>query len=148
YGEALQCSDRDYKALRGLGFIAWQGHSNEEALVFFKKAMALKDDDAETALGIGLVYRRLGLSDEAMFWLEKSVLSGNGPSTSVVALAQTCAQCTVPRKGIQAIERVLDAIGENHTLMVTLGQLYLNDGQVEEGNAILQRALRGDPVPA
>jgi glycosyltransferase involved in cell wall biosynthesis len=143
YSEAMKLNDKDFRALRGLGFVAWQGHSNEEALVFFKKAIALKEDDGDTMLGIGLVFRRLGLNDEALFWLEKSVLAPVPPAAGIVALAQACAQTKTAAKGIAVLERVIDALGENHSLMVTLGQLYLNDGQTEEGNAILQKALSG-----
>lgn len=146
YGEAVRLNDRDYRALRGLGFVAWQGHSNEEALVFFKKAMAIEENDAETSLGIGLVFRRLGLNDEALFWLEKCVLSPEPPAASTVALAQACAQIKAPHRGIMVLERVLDAVGDNHTLMVTLGQLYLSTGQTDAGNAMLQKALGAMPA--
>ncbi len=148
YSEGLRLDERNFACLRGLGFIAWQSHSNEEALMFFRKAMAIHDNDPETMLGIGLVYRRLGLTEEALFWLERCVVQHDAPPSAVVALAQACAQMSRPQTGIMALLRVLDAIGDNHTLMMTLGQLYLNEGMTEEGNELLKRALAGEGQPA
>jgi len=42
---------------------------------------------------------------------------------------------------IDILARVLDAVGDNHTLMTTLGHLYLNSGRTDEGQALLRRAL-------
>ena len=148
YSEGLRLDERNFACLRGLGFIAWQSHSNEEALMFFRKAMAIHDNDPETMLGIGLVYRRLGLTEEALFWLERCVVQHDAPPSAVVALAQACAQMSRPQTGIKALLRILDAIGDNHTLMMTLGQLYLNEGMTEEGNELLKRALAGEGQPA
>ncbi len=144
YSEGLRLDERNFACLRGLGFIAWQSHSNEESLMFFRKALALQDSDSETMLGIGLVYRRLGLTEEALFWLERCVMQHDAPPSAIVALAQACAQMSRPKAGIQALVRVLDAVGDNHTLMMTLGQLYLNEGMTEEGNELLKKALAGD----
>lgn len=141
--ESLKLDDRAPRTLRGLGFVAWQGHSNEEALMFFKKAHAMQDDDAETMLGIGLVYRRLGLTEEALFWLEKCMSHEPYPKAALAALTQTCAQATRPELGIRALERVMEVVGEHKTVMLTLGQLYMNEGQVEVGNAMLRKAMDG-----
>jgi len=147
FSEGLKLDGRNYACLRGLGYVAWQGHANEDALAFFKKALALKGDDSESLLGIGLLYRRLGLVEEAIFWLEKCVLGEQAPQSAVIALAQTCAQARRSRTGITVLERVIDAIGEQHSLLMTLGQLYLNAGMTEEGTAILKKAL-GSETPA
>jgi tetratricopeptide (TPR) repeat protein len=148
FDEALKLVDRHPRVLRGLGFVSWQGHANEEALAFFRKALALQGDDAMTMFGIGLVYRRLGLLEEAMFWLEKCVTRDDAPAAALIAIAQSCAQVSDPQTGIDVMERLVDVIGEHQTLMVTLGQLYLNQGRVEEGNAILAKALAAKNPPA
>lgn len=140
FTEGLRIDERNVLCLRGMGYVSWQGHANEEALMYFRKALALDDGDGETMLGIGLVFRRLGLNEEAIFWLEKCAVSFNIPS-AIVALAQACGKLPSPAVGIAVLRRVIDQVGENHTLMMTLGQLYLSSGQAAEGHAILQKAL-------
>jgi uncharacterized protein HemY len=44
---------------------------------------------------------------------------------------------------------VIDSIGENNVLLMTLGQLYMNSGKVEVGSEILKRAfLLGEGTPS
>lgn len=142
YSVSMQLEPNNPRCLRGLGFIAWHGHSNEEALTFFKKALAVREDDLLCAYGIGLVYRRLGLLDEAMYWLESCVLKSKKPTSAVIALAQTCSQLTPRARGIAALERAMDVVGDHHALLTTLGQLYMAEGQVEEGKHLLEKAMQ------
>lgn len=142
YSTCMQLDPNNPDCLRGLGFLAWHGHSNEEALTFFKKALAIREDDLSSAYGIGLVYRRLGLLDEALYWLESYVLKSKKPSSAIIALAQTCAQLAPRAKAIAALERALDVIGDHHALLATLGQLYLADGQLDEGKQLLEKAMQ------
>ncbi len=107
--------------------------------MYFRKSLAINDSDPQTMLGIGLVFRRLGLHEEAIVWLEKRVVQFALPS-AIVALA-TCSQLARPSVAIVVLARVIEGIGENHTLMMTLGQPYLNSGRTAEGHAILQKAL-------
>lgn len=147
FEEAMKLADRHPRILRGLGFLSWQGHANEESLTFFRKSLALQDDDPMTMFGISLIYRRLGLLEEAIFWLEKCVTREDAPAAAVITLAQSCSQVSEGAAGIEVLERMLDVIGEQQTLMMTLGQLYLNEGRTEEGNAILAKALTAkDPA--
>lgn len=139
--ESVRLNERNARALRGLGFVAWQGHANEDALVYFKRAQSLQDNDPQTMLGIGLVYRRLGLTDEAIFWLEKSLVHDNYPPTALAALAQVCAQVNRPGLGVRVLERAIDTVGEHRLLLMTLGQLYLNEGSTEKGHEMLRRAM-------
>jgi tetratricopeptide (TPR) repeat protein len=142
YSACMQLEPNNPNCLRGLGFLAWHGHSNEEALTFFKKALALKEDDLLSAYGIGLVYRRLGLYDEALYWLENCVLKSKKSNSAVIALAQTCAQLTPRSKAIAALERALDVVGDHQALMATLGQLYLADGLLDQGKQLLEKAMQ------
>lgn len=140
YTKCMQMGGENAACLRGLGFIAWHGHSNEEALTFFKKALSLQENDLSSAYGIGLVYRRLGLLEEALFWLERCVLQDRAPSSAVIALAQTCAQLSPRSKGIATLERAIDTVGEQHALLATLGQMYLAEGYLEEAKQMLDKA--------
>jgi tetratricopeptide (TPR) repeat protein len=141
FSDSLKINDKNPRCYRGLGVISWQGHSNEEALMFYRKALALGPDDSETMLGIGLVYRRLGLVEDALFWLEKCLSRDDYPPSAVVALTQSCMEAPRTEYCIKVLERVIDVVGEGPSLLMTLGQLYMNTGRVEQGHAMLQRAL-------
>ena len=145
FTESLKLDGRDFRTLKGLGYVAWAGHANEEALMFFKKAHSQKDDELEVMLGLGLVYRRLGLLEEAIFWLEKCLASDQHPAAAVSALAQACAQTPRVEHGIAVLERALEAAPDQKILMMTLGQLYLNHGRASEGHEMLKKALGDDP---
>lgn len=144
FSESLKCNEKCHGALRGLGFISWHSHSHEEALVFLRKALALDSDNTRTMYGIGLVYRRLGLIEETLYWLEKCATGINPPPSAIIALAQTCLHSSQPDRGVQILERVIDTVGDQKTLLMALGQLYLNLGRAEQGNALLQRAMAAD----
>ena len=144
FSESLKLYDRDHRTLKGLGYVAWAGHANEEALMFFKKAHSQKEDELEVMLGLGLVYRRVGLLEEAIFWLEKCLASDQHPAAAVSALAQACAQTPRIEHGIAVLERALDAAPDQKVLMMTLGQLYLNHGRASEGHELLKKALGDD----
>ena len=148
YTKSMHLDDNNPDCLRGLGFIAWHGHSNEEALTFFKKALAIRESDVSSTYGIGLVYRRLGLLDEAVYWLERCVLQSNAPASAVVALAQSCAQLTPRSRSIATLEKTIEVVGEQKALLATLGQLYLAEGHIEEGKELLEKAMLVGSTPA
>ena len=140
YNDGLMADEHSFLCLRGLGNVAWQSHDHEAALGYYRRALALNDGDADTLLGIAMVFRRLGLHEEAVVWLEKCVIEHNIPAATI-ALAQTCSQLSRVGTAIDILARVLDAVGDNHTLMTTLGHLYLNSGRTDEGHALLRKAL-------
>jgi uncharacterized protein HemY len=72
--------------------------------------------------------------------LEKCVVN-HQMSSAIVALAQTCAQLARPQAAIAVLTRVLDTVGDNQTLMMALGHLYLSSGRNDEGRDLLKRAL-------
>ncbi len=141
YHESLTCYEKCHESFRGLGFIAMQNHSNDEAVTFFKKALAIRDDDPQTMLGFGLVYFRLKLFEEAIFWLEKAIVSNETSSASVAALVSACKECNSVPAAIEILERVVETVGEVPSLILTLGQLYIRNGKTEIGTNLLQKAL-------
>lgn len=142
YSQCMRLDDRNTDCLRGLGFVSWKGHSNEEAMVFFRKAIALKQNDRRSQYGIGMVYRRLGLLEESLFWLEQSLIGPERPESAVIAYSQTCIQMNRPEKAAERLEKAMDTVGEHPTLMMTLGQLYLTLGRTTEAQDLMNRAGR------
>jgi tetratricopeptide (TPR) repeat protein len=141
YQQSLHEDSNNYKALKGLGFIAWHSHSNEEAITFFRKAHALHSEDSQVMLGLGLVYKRVGLLEQAIFWFEKSVGLDAQATAALAALTQACNEHPKPTFAIEALRRTIDTIGERPSLLMTLGNILVKNGQVAEGRMLLARAL-------
>ena len=141
YSKSLGYDDREARALRGLGYLSWQSHSNEEALTFFKKSLSIDHHDNQTMLGIGLVFKRVGLIDEAMFWLEKSLRHSSPSTAAILAFAQTCLECSSADSAIKRLEATIELLGDKPALEITLGQLYVKVGRTEQGNQLLQKAM-------
>lgn len=152
YQECLARTPKDARAYRGLGFVALHSHSHDDALTFFRKSLGIEERDPLTHLGIGLVYRRIGLPEEAVYWLERSVTLDQGRNPSaIVALAQVCQETLATDSALASVERVVDAVGETPVLLLVQGQLLMREGKVREGHELLRRALQsgaGDPTDA
>ncbi|MBM4251311.1 MAG: glycosyltransferase [Deltaproteobacteria bacterium] len=140
FQEGLLLNDHNFLCLRGMAQTYWQTHDNEAALTHFRRALTHKEGDADTMLGIAMVFRRLGLLDEAVVWLEKCVVRHQIPA-AIIALAQTCGQLARQSTAIAVLNRALEVIGEHQTLMMALGQAYLSAGKHDEGQELLRRAL-------
>jgi len=141
YAECVQIDDGNGRGYRGLGFVAWQSHSHDEAMAFFRKSLAIDERDARTMLGIGLVYRRIGVFEDALYWLERCVVDESVQAMAVSALTQTCSEHPRSEKSRDVLERVIESIGEKPQLMLSLGKIFLSQGDLERGNAILQRVI-------
>lgn len=140
FSDCLRLDEKNIDCLRGLGFVSWKGHSNEEAMVFFRKALALKQDDRRSQYGIGLIFRRIGLLEDSLFWLEQSLIGPERPDSALVAYSQTCIQINRPEKISRRVEQVLETIGDHPTLMMTLGQLYMTMGRFPEAKDLMNKA--------
>ncbi len=140
YSEGMRIDDKSLECLRGLGFVSWKGHSNEEAMIFFRKALALKHDDRKSQYGIGMIFRRLGLLEDSLFWLEQSMIGPERPESAIVVYSQTCIQMNRPEKAAKRIEQTLDKVGDHPTLLMTLSQLYMNMGRSQEAKDVMLRA--------
>jgi tetratricopeptide (TPR) repeat protein len=141
FSEALRLDDRLIDAYRGLGQVSFRSHSHDEALAFFKRALAIDACDSRTILGIGLVYRRLGVLEDALYWLEQAVAQDPSAGAAVAALTQTCNQCSNIQIAIDTLTRLTDSVGDVTALVMTLGHLYIKQGQVETGTELVKKAL-------
>ena len=147
YKRSLQLNSDQVQAVSSMGFISWYSHNHEEALTWFKRGLALAPGDHSCMLGVGLVYKRLGMAEEALHWLECCVLSGGKSGFALQALIQACNECKDRQQGISTLERVVEMLGEQEALMNGLGNLYLQAGQTEEAYRIFARFLISGTSP-
>ncbi len=144
YTESLQLNDTNAQSYKALGYLSLQSHAHEEAVTFFKKALAHNPDDANSLMGVGLVYRRLGLPDESLHWFETAIQKTE-TTTAVGSFVQVCLECLDANRALAAVERALDIKGDLSPLMVAKGQLLIKVGRTAEGHELLQKALNGEP---
>ncbi len=123
FEDALRQNGLNYHALRGLGYMAWQGHSHEEALRFFKRALAIEPNDYQSLVGVGLVYRRLQMFNESVYWLQKAVAVGGLESSSLSLLVQACLENASEPDSIAILESIRETVGDHPNLSTAISKL-------------------------
>ncbi len=148
YDDALSCFELgtaeegvQREAFLGLARIALFTHSNEEALSFYRKALALKPNDPEAMGGIGSVYRKIGMADEAVYWLGKSISVDVENSRYLIALTQACQESEDHARSISLLEQLKVLLGNKPSLVMCLGQLYFKVGNNKKGKELVDLAL-------
>lgn len=138
------------EAFMGLGKLAFLTHSNEEAMSFYRKALALKPNDADAMGSIGAVYRKLGMADEAVYWLGKSISVDIDNARYLTSLTAACLESEDDERSISLLEQLKVLLGNKPGLMMCLGQLYLKTGDTEKGKFHIDLALEAtqDAVPS
>ncbi len=146
YRYGLSIDPDDLRCLRGLGHLNWQCHAHDQALSFFKKAVHKSPEDGLSCFGIGMVYSRLGLGEDAVYWLERSLQAQPPAPGALMAIAQTCAGLQQTLVAITLLSRIIENLGEHNILLLTLGQLYLADGKESLGNELIAKAMSRRPM--
>ena len=144
FERSVQWNSSQVQAFSGMGFISWYSHNHEEALGFFKQGLVLSPQDQSCMLGIGLVYKRLSMIEDALFWLEKSISMGEHSKFALKALIQTCNESQDQKQSIAVLERILESVGDQTILMNGLGNLYLKAGYTEIAHQIFEKYLDAD----
>ena len=87
-----------------------------------------------------MVFRRVSLFEESIFWLERAVDHEEVRNTALSGFLQACSEAPRPQLAIAALNRVLEVVGDKPSVLATLGQIYLNSGNTDEGNRLLRKA--------
>ncbi len=136
---ADECVHRE--AYLGLARIAYLTYATEEALSFYRKALAIKPNDPETMAGLGQVYRKTGMADDAVYWLGRSLSVDIDNASTLIALTQACLECIDMERAIDVLEQLMSIIGEKASVVMALGQLYYKVGECEKGRVLVDQAL-------
>jgi hypothetical protein len=123
FEDALKQNLKNHHALRGLGYLAWQGHSHEDAMRFFKRALAVDPNDYQSLVGIGLVYRRLQMFNESVYWLHKAISVGGLESTSLSLIVQACLENAENEQSIGVLKYIRENIGDHPNLSRAIEKL-------------------------
>jgi tetratricopeptide (TPR) repeat protein len=136
---ADECVHRE--AYLGLARIAYLTYASEEALSFYRKALAIKPNDPESMAGLGQVYRKTGMPDDAVYWLGRSLSVDIENQSTLYALTQACLECVDMDRAIDVLEQLISIIGEKGPVVMALGQLYYKVGECEKGRLLVDQAL-------
>ncbi len=92
-------------------------------------------------MGVGLIHRRLGLNEEALYWLERSADVDGVSRTLTTAILQTGLECNKPKLSIETIERVMEEkMDTSASVLRTLAQLYLRLGDTQKSGELNEKA--------
>ncbi len=143
YEKAIQLSPQCYRAHRGLGFLAWQGHSHDDAIGFFKRALSIAPNDYHATMGVGLVYRRLRMLTESVYWLQKAVELGGPESSAIGLLVQACVESSDSPISLEALEGLRFSFGDLPVVLRGLSQVYIAQGRADEAGPLLDQVSTG-----
>ncbi|SME87872.1 tetratricopeptide repeat protein [Pseudobacteriovorax antillogorgiicola] len=141
YDIAVQLNDRNWEAYLGLGKVSLRSHTEEDALMFFKKVLAYKPNQAEALAGVGTVHRMLGMAEDSLYWFHRALCLDMTNEKLLFKLTQAALECEEWEEPIHILESMRDSFGERQCLVMALGRLYLNAGKIEEGKEMVARAL-------
>jgi hypothetical protein len=140
YETAVQVNGKAFRAYCGLGYLAWSNHSHEEALTFFKRALGIEHNDYLSLLGIGLIYRRLRMLDDSLFWLGRALDIGGAESTALSLIVQACLESSEAKASLETLENLRESYGDLISIIRGLSQVYLAQGMPDKAAPLMERA--------
>lgn len=122
----------------------------EDAIQEYKRALIIDGSNHAIRFNLALAYYKAAWFAEAATELEKFIAAA--PSTPQTANAQlVLADCQVRlgeyKKVIDALSPLADADSSNRTLAYLLGSALIGDGQLDKGQAIIDRLFRHEDSP-
>ena len=119
----------------------------EEAIEQYKRALLVDSGNIAIRFNLALAYYKAALFADAVPELEKFIVA-NPESPQSVNARLVLADCLVRlgdyKKVIQSLTPLADADPENRTVAYLLGSALIGDGQLDRGQAIIDRLFRHD----
>ncbi|HET9710846.1 MAG TPA: tetratricopeptide repeat protein [Pyrinomonadaceae bacterium] len=117
----------------------------EDAIEQYKRALIIDGTNYAIRFNLALAYYKAAWFSEAATELEKFIAAvPNSPQTANAQLV--LADCQVRlgeyKKVIQSLSPLADADSKNRTLAYLLGSALIGDGQLDKGQAIIDRLFR------
>ncbi len=141
FEKALLLDNNFEAAYFQLGKVSYMCHSDTEALRFFRKVLATTPNHADAMRYIACIYRRRGLSDEAIIWFKKAILADLDKKHYVLEACQTALECESVDHALAVLNAIMQIFGETKALTMAIGQLHLKQGDYELGQKMLNKAL-------
>ncbi|MGE0174105.1 MAG: glycosyltransferase [Oligoflexales bacterium] len=142
--QSVELQNHSEDAYIALAKIALKTFSYEEALFYYRKALAAFPNCYEALFGMGMVFKNLNMYGESIYWFEKSILSKPDSKQAILAFSQSCLNYEHTRTAIDHMLKIRDTIDHSPALTLALGQLYMKDGKFQEGKKLLSQALEDE----
>ena len=117
----------------------------EDAIEQYKRALIIDSGNLAIRFNLALAYYKAALFAEAAPELEKFIAAATD-SPQLMNARLVLADCQVRlgeyKKVIQSLSPVADADPDNRTLAYLLGSALIGDGQLDKGQAIIDRLFR------
>ena len=119
----------------------------EEAIEQYKRALIIDNSNYAIRFNLALAYYKAAWFSEAAAELERFIAAApNSPTTTNARLV--LADCHVRlgeyKKVIESLSPIADADADNRTVAYLLGSALIGDGQLDKGQAIIDRLFRHD----
>ncbi len=119
----------------------------EDAIEQYKRALLIDGSNLAIRFNLALAYYKAALFAEAVPELEKFIAAAPN-SPQLINARLVLADCQVRlgeyKSVIQSLSPLADADPENRTIAYLLGSALIGDGQLDKGQAIIDRLFRHD----
>ncbi len=148
YKEALKPAPH-FAVLANLGIVYAQLGRFEEAIAQYEQALKLAPHQPAVTLNLGLAYYKTGNIEKAKVLLDSVVRTEPDNLQARTLLADCLLKSNEPRKVIELLSNASDRYPEDLAIAYLLGNAYLQDGQLENGQKYIDRIMRkGDSAEA
>jgi tetratricopeptide (TPR) repeat protein len=117
----------------------------EQAIEQYKRALLIDGTNPAIRFNLAMAYYKAALFNEAAAELEKFLKAvPNGPQTTngQLVLADSYVRLGEYKKVIERLSPLADAEPSNRTVAYLLGSALIGDGQLEKGQAVIDRLFR------
>ena len=143
--ESVQADASNWKSFLNLGKISIRMHSEEDAITFYKKVLALKPNHAQALAGVGTVHRMLGMCEDAVYWFHRALSLDMSNEKLLFDLTQAMLECDEIDDSILVLESLRECIGDKQCVVMALGQMLMRAGRIEEGRLMVAKGLDDSP---
>ncbi|HEY0763109.1 MAG TPA: tetratricopeptide repeat protein [Pyrinomonadaceae bacterium] len=120
----------------------------EEAIEQYKRALVIDSSNYAIRFNLGVAYYKAAWFSEAAAELDRFVTVAPADNPTVANARVVLADCHVRlgeyKKVIQSLSPLADADPGNRTIAYILGSALIGDGQLDKGQAIIDRLFRHD----
>jgi len=120
----------------------------EEAIEQYKRALIIDSSNYAIRFNLGVAYYKAAWFSEAAAELERFVTAAQADNPTAANARLVLADCLVRlgeyKKVIQSLSPLADADPGNRTIAYILGSALIGDGQLDTGQAIIDRLFRHD----
>jgi tetratricopeptide (TPR) repeat protein len=118
----------------------------EDAIEQYKRALVIDSSNLAIRFNLALAYYKAALFADAAPELEKFIAAAPSDSPQLANARLVLADCQVRlgeyKKVIQSLSPLAETDAENRTLAYLLGSALIGDGQLDKGQAIIDRLFR------